>query len=47
MIPIPGRDLPIRMSACLVVLVDEQGRVTRIDEYIDRGDVASLLLATS
>lgn len=44
-IPIPGRDEPHVMTACLVVLFDGDGRVTRVDEYIDTAAVAGLTAA--
>lgn len=41
-VPIPGRDRPLVMTACLVVAYDAEARITRLDEYLDSGDVARL-----
>jgi hypothetical protein len=46
-VPIPGRDEPLVMPACLVVLVDDDGLVTRVDEYVDSGAVAALIAAAT
>jgi ketosteroid isomerase-like protein len=48
-VTIPGRDEPYCMPACLVVLVDDEGRITRIDEYLDSSAITGLtaLLAST
>jgi hypothetical protein len=41
----PGRDQPLRIATCMVVLVNELGQVTRLDEYIDSAAVVDLTAA--
>lgn len=41
-VPMPDRDEPLRIPACLVVAVGEDGRITRLEEYLDSAHVAPL-----
>src|SRR5690348_7839857 len=33
-VPVPGNAEPLLMPACLVVLVGDDGKITRVDEYV-------------
>lgn len=41
-LPLPGTETVLRIPACLVVAVDDDGRITRLDEYLDSAAVAPL-----
>jgi ketosteroid isomerase-like protein len=45
-VPLPDRD-PLVLPACLVVRVDGDGRITRLDEYIDGKGVDELVAAVT
>ena len=40
-------DASIEMRVCIVIKVDAEGRITRIDEYFDPADMAPLLRSTT
>lgn len=43
-----GMDNPsIEMRVCIVIKVDGEGRITRVDEYFDPADMAPLLRSTT
>jgi len=41
-VSMPGSDEPLRIPACLIVTVDDDGRITRLEEYLDSAQVAPL-----
>ncbi len=47
LIPLPGTDETLVMHACLVIQVDGDGRVTRLDEYLDGKAVERLVAAVT
>jgi ketosteroid isomerase-like protein len=40
-------DPSIEMRVCIVIKVDTEGRITRVDEYFDPADMAPLLRSTT
>jgi ketosteroid isomerase-like protein len=40
-------DTSIEMRVCIVIKVDTEGRITRVDEYFDPADMAPLLRSTT
>jgi ketosteroid isomerase-like protein len=40
-------DVSIEMRVCIVIKVDTEGRITRVDEYFDPADMAPLLRSTT
>jgi ketosteroid isomerase-like protein len=40
-------DVSIEMRVCIVIKVDAEGRITRVDEYFDPADMAPLLRSTT
>ena len=40
-------DTSIEMRVCIVIKVDAEGRITRVDEYFDPADMAPLLRSTT
>lgn len=45
-VPLPGRE-PLVMAACIVVRVDDEGRIMRLDEYLDGKKVDELVAAVT
>lgn len=42
-VALPGREEPVRIAACLVVTVDDDGRIVRLEEYLDSAQIAPIV----